>query len=337
MKTKNYLAAIVITLFLATCGFAQNSFPTIKTATDLYQKGDYSTAISQLKTFVKFNKNDGEAFFLLGMSQLQERDLKNARKSLQKAAKLLPQDARPVSGMSYLALLRGKNGEAKKHAQTAINLNPKDAEAHYFLGVVYFREGKEDAAIKSADASINLNPKLALPYLLKAEATIYDEGERWYISASPAERTRRFTVAAEILEKYPDMNSDDIAAVKLRERLSAFKVFADYFSKRENQTDNTTTTPSQPDPSVEPLKILSSPRASYTEDARKNGTTGTIRMVILFAKDGKTLYPIVLNGLKNGLIEQAMRAARQIKFVPAKKNGEPYSIVRMIEYGFNIY
>lgn len=337
MKTTNYLKSLLCILFLSAVSTAQSNVPETQKAVELYKKGDYYGAISTLQPIVKANKNDGEAFYFLGMSQLQKGDLKESQKSLKKSAKLLPADGRPAKGLSLLALLRGNTGEAKKQAQRSISLNPNDAEAHYFLGVAHFRTGNESAAMKSADTSISLNPQLVSPYILKAEAVIYDDGAGWYSSASPAERTKRFTDATSILEKYPDMTSDAVSVVDLRNRLEALKAFADYFSKQENQKENVATTPPTPDPNYVPLEIVSMPRPRYTDNARMNNVTGVVRVLVLFSKDGRTLYPIVLNGLKNGLTEQALSAAQQIKFSPAKKNGEPLSTVRVLEYGFNIY
>jgi len=46
---------------------------------------------------------------------------------------------------------------------------------------------------------------------------------------------------------------------------------------------------------------------------------------------------IPANDLPNGLTEQAIAAARQIKFVPATRDGQPITVTKIIEYNFSIY
>jgi hypothetical protein len=44
-----------------------------------------------------------------------------------------------------------------------------------------------------------------------------------------------------------------------------------------------------------------------------------------------------VKGLGNGLTEQAIAAARGIKFEPAKRGGQPYAVTKTVEYSFTIY
>jgi outer membrane biosynthesis protein TonB len=46
---------------------------------------------------------------------------------------------------------------------------------------------------------------------------------------------------------------------------------------------------------------------------------------------------MVVKPLSHGLNEEAVRAARAIKFNPATKDGKPVSVVKQIEYSFSIY
>jgi len=44
-----------------------------------------------------------------------------------------------------------------------------------------------------------------------------------------------------------------------------------------------------------------------------------------------------VQGLSGGLTEQAISAARNIRFEPAKRNGVPYTVVKQVEYNFTLY
>jgi len=41
--------------------------------------------------------------------------------------------------------------------------------------------------------------------------------------------------------------------------------------------------------------------------------------------------------LPDGLTEQAILAAKRIKFSPARQNGRPITVTKQVEYSFSIY
>ena len=87
---------------------------------------------------------------------------------------------------------------------------------------------------------------------------------------------------------------------------------------------------------TDPLRIIIHPRASYTDDARKKMTQGTVRLkVVLLANGG--IGGIEVAQPLEGLTDQAIAAARKIVFLPKRVNGVNISVVKMIEYNFNIY
>lgn len=92
-----------------------------------------------------------------------------------------------------------------------------------------------------------------------------------------------------------------------------------------------------PPPVVEPFRILSKPRANYTDTARQNQVTGVVRVRVVFLPSGAVGSVTPLNNLPYGLTEQAIAAAKQISFVPQKSNGVPVSVTKVIEYSFSIY
>ncbi len=53
--------------------------------------------------------------------------------------------------------------------------------------------------------------------------------------------------------------------------------------------------------------------------------------------DGKIGFVQPSVELPNGLTENAVRAARSIKFEPAWKDGKPVTTVSILDYGFSIY
>jgi TonB family protein len=82
------------------------------------------------------------------------------------------------------------------------------------------------------------------------------------------------------------------------------------------------------------IRILSKPRANYTDAAKENGIEGTVIVRVTFLANGQIGSVTPVRGLGFGLTEQAIAAARNLRFEPASKNGQPYSVTKMVEYVF---
>jgi len=81
-------------------------------------------------------------------------------------------------------------------------------------------------------------------------------------------------------------------------------------------------------------RILETPLALYTDEARQAKTHGDVRLRLVLAADGsvKNVFPI--KSLGHGLTESAMKAAREIKFTPAIRNGDSASVFMTFVYEF---
>ncbi len=85
------------------------------------------------------------------------------------------------------------------------------------------------------------------------------------------------------------------------------------------------------------IKFISKPKANYTDQARTNQIQGTVRLRVTFTASGQIGSIAPVAGLPYGLTEQAIAAARQIRFEPAMRNGVPIPTTAVVEYNFNIY
>ena len=81
---------------------------------------------------------------------------------------------------------------------------------------------------------------------------------------------------------------------------------------------------------------LNKPRPNYTEEARKNKIQGVVIARVLVGADGLVKKVSIVRGLPDGLDEEAIRAAYQIRFRPATKNGQPVAYNVNIEIEFNL-
>lgn len=85
------------------------------------------------------------------------------------------------------------------------------------------------------------------------------------------------------------------------------------------------------------VKVLSRPQPRYTDAARVNNVQGTVTLRVTFSASGTITSVSPVSGLPYGLTEQAIAAAKQIRFEPAKKNGVAISSVKTVSYTFTIY
>jgi TonB family protein len=81
---------------------------------------------------------------------------------------------------------------------------------------------------------------------------------------------------------------------------------------------------------------LSGLRPKYTKEARKNKTEGAVLARILVGADGLVKQVQVRRGLPDGLNEEAIRAAYQLRFKPATKNGQPVAYWMQLEIEFRL-
>jgi len=84
-------------------------------------------------------------------------------------------------------------------------------------------------------------------------------------------------------------------------------------------------------------RLISKPEPVYTERARSHLVVGTVVLKVVFAASGKVTNIRVVQGVRDGLTERAIEAARKIRFVPATREGKYVSMWIQLEYNFNLF
>jgi len=72
-----------------------------------------------------------------------------------------------------------------------------------------------------------------------------------------------------------------------------------------------------------PAEIISKPTPLYTQEARSLRIQGEVLLEVVLEASGKMRVLRVVQGLGHGLDDNAVRAAGQIRFKPAIRNGQP--------------
>jgi TonB family protein len=88
---------------------------------------------------------------------------------------------------------------------------------------------------------------------------------------------------------------------------------------------------------TQPLKITYKQKAAYTDAARTNGVQGTVTLRVTFLASGGIGSITTIKGLPHGLTEQAIAAARAMRFEPEMVGGQARTTTRPVTFSFNIY
>jgi TonB family protein len=85
-----------------------------------------------------------------------------------------------------------------------------------------------------------------------------------------------------------------------------------------------------------PVEITFKPKPGYTDEGRKQKINGEVRLQVMFSANGRVHVVRVVQGLGYGLDEQAVKAAEQIKFKPALREGQPIDSMALVHIIFEL-
>ncbi len=113
-------------------------------------------------------------------------------------------------------------------------------------------------------------------------------------------------------------------ATPVRARVSSGTVQAGGFGDADVQAAPTVRSHSaEPVARTVPAEILSKPTPIYTQEARNLKVEGEVQLEVVLEASGNLRVLRVVRGLGHGLDDNAVRAAEQIHFKPATRDGQP--------------
>ncbi len=89
-------------------------------------------------------------------------------------------------------------------------------------------------------------------------------------------------------------------------------------------------------PADTPVTILDKPKPEYTAEGRSLKLEGDVVLDVVFLASGKVVVNKVISGLGHGLDENASRAATQIHFKPALREGQPVDYPARVRIEFRL-
>lgn len=204
----------------------------------------------------------------------------------------------------------------------------KEIAAWYHLALCYTRQGKRSDARKAYERAATSGEWLI--------DRIYASVSNADISSTIDKYRNLLLMAAESAKKYLEFSSKPSRS-KTEEWTEREETLRDYAMLSEEKAGDPSFRVYTTREVHQKARIMSRPEPVYTDNARRAQVTGTVVLRAIFALDGKVRAIRIVKGLPEGLSQQAVRAARRIKFIPASINGQPVSQYIQIEYNFNLY
>jgi TonB family protein len=83
-------------------------------------------------------------------------------------------------------------------------------------------------------------------------------------------------------------------------------------------------------------QILARPVPGYTEEARRAQVEGAVKLAVVLGANGTVSEITVARALGYGLDQKAIEAARELRFIPAQKDGHTVSVRVFLEFKFSL-
>lgn len=309
---------------------------------ELFDRGEYEAAVKSLREATKREKSDAGAWHYLGLALVKRQKFKDARKAFERAVALRQTFAAALAGLAYAHLRLNETYEAGSAAGRALALEPGNLEARYILGITHLRHDSNSQALAAAEAALKVDPAFAPALYLKVVALAGLSAKAVSSATDETQDVRKVLLdkvgarvdeADAALGQFAALEPQNPEIESLGEQLKTLRVYSASFGASpaaggDILSSKEVTTKAQ---------ILRRPEPSYTERARQSQTRGAVLLRMVLSSDGVVRHIVAVRRLPDGLTEQAIAAARKIRFTPATKDGRPVSQYVTIEYNFNIY
>ena len=155
--------------------FAKPSSPLLTEAEALLREGRVAEAKSRIQEELQRNPTNTEAYDLLGVASVNEKDFPGALEAFQHALKLAPNSTRTRNSIANVYVAQGKLDLAEQQLLSVLSIAPANRDANYNLGLILLAQGAPAKAIpyfqRVRPASRESKFNLTRAYLLAGRAS----------------------------------------------------------------------------------------------------------------------------------------------------------------------
>jgi TonB family protein len=216
----------------------------------------------------------------------------------------------PEANLLLALASRGLNraDDAMKYARKAIQYRQDYADAHYLLAVLLYEKNNPQKAASELETAIHLGARFVSAFILKGTLEIL--------------KAQRPAAIESYKEALRLAGPDAAGMTAIKQRVAALEAMHEFAAKHHD------------DPSYKRPIALNAPMPRYTEEARNNKVQGVIQLAVLINEEGKVVTVVLLTSLGHGLDEEAVRAAGQLRFSPAMKDGKAVAFWQSLQIEF---
>lgn len=149
-------------------------------------------------------------------------------------------------------------------------------------------------------------------------------------------KKRILAMSKELTMSKPRLTASLVAMTATLLLITGVAVVSLPLSASASQETQDESTPMRVEGDVEKPVKVHAPAPTYTELARKEKTQGKVIVQTVIDENGDVTDVEVLQGLPNGLTEQAIAAIEEWKFEPATLHGEPVSVYYNVTVNFRL-
>ncbi len=327
-----FIVTSFLSLLLSFSVYSQEKHPGVV----LFEQGEHDEASKVLRSAVKSapGKDDPSMWNYLGLSLNHIGNSKDAAKAFETAVRLEPTSSTFHANAAYASSLSREPKKARKYADKAHRLDPTNSVATYLRASFAYQDSQFDLAEQGGREALAINPQMAAAYRLLSDVHMARLGEKLRGGSTLRENQNYIDDAIRELENGIKNSTDPHSVQQLTDVLEPIKAFRLQSPKADDANVGQLDDPAK---NVTSFRIVSKPKAFFTDMARNAGTSGTVRLMVILGKDRKVGPILIVKSLPNGLTESAVAAARQIRFEPKTVNGEPASVIVTLEYSFRFF
>lgn len=271
-----------------------------------------------LQSVLHQDSGNARAAEIMGVLNIREGNTAAAQQWCEQAIKLDPNSFLGHTCFAEAFMNKGvltATGRTRLESSLRIALksNPSFAPAHQLIGEFLERRGQYEASVKSLQRAIELDPavvefRIAYANVL-LEMNRSKEGNAALELALKMAHTPEETAAVETAIE----SAKHFAAAKAKaaEKSAAIEKASAARSASMNMV---------------PPRLIYSPQAEYTEEARQARRGGVCVLSFVIGVDGKPANIVVTKRLGMGLDEKAIEVVKNSKYAPAMRNGYPVPI-----------
>jgi TonB family protein len=329
---------------LVIAAFAQQEKPpeSYNDAMEAFMKADYKSAVDHFRQAIAERPSMVRAHYFLGLSLYFQQNYGEALSAYQELVQLDPDNILAHYQLAKIHLTIEDFRPAVEEYRWLVSLSKRRSEMAVVSGDLLpdkpggaINDWQKQQAGELAQYLLDMIPRsIGDEYELPASQTVYSipSSALSCLKGAPQQGAAADSNPKRISAAPGDLSLPPQTAAVLAVRDPQSVPTKPAYPAR--QDDNSATLPMTAN--LRPT-ILYREKAKYTEVARINKSQGTVVLSVVFNVEGKVTDIRVIRCLPDGLLQNAIKAAQNIRFNPAIKNGTPVSVRGQLEFTFNLY